>query len=258
MYSLIALIAGIAAKLYDDLEDNELLQKFHNNTLIEFLKGIHYITFTSLSIEEPVFFIIQYLCNIVYQFGNNEAYNKPYEKSLLYSFLLLFVIIDYKKIISICLIDKLIIILSVVCFALEPIFFIYDSKYSEYSFSKIKVRCFLTILYTILHYLSRSGTLKCITAYFVGYLFISFLVQCYSVRIEKLTTDLKEKETKVEKDVETKEEKDVETKETKEVEKEEAKEEVEKLEKEEEKETKEETKEKETKEIKETKEKKEK
>ena len=45
MYSLIALIAGVAAKLYDDLEDNIFLQKFRNNTLMEFLKGIHYILF---------------------------------------------------------------------------------------------------------------------------------------------------------------------------------------------------------------------
>jgi hypothetical protein len=36
MYSLIALLAGAAAKLYDDLEDNNFLQKFRNNTLMEF------------------------------------------------------------------------------------------------------------------------------------------------------------------------------------------------------------------------------
>ena len=61
MYSLIALLGGAAAKIYDDIEDNNLLQKFRNNTLMEFLKGIHYISFMSLSIEEPIFFIISYL-----------------------------------------------------------------------------------------------------------------------------------------------------------------------------------------------------
>ena len=95
MYSLIALLAGVAAKLYDDLEDNAFLQKFRNNTLMEFLKGIHYISFMSLSIEEPIFFLISYLCNLLHSFGSKESYSKPYEKSLLYSFLLLFIIIDY-------------------------------------------------------------------------------------------------------------------------------------------------------------------
>ena len=38
MYPLIALLAGAAAKLYDDLEDNNLLQEFRNNTFMEFLK----------------------------------------------------------------------------------------------------------------------------------------------------------------------------------------------------------------------------
>ena len=50
MSLFIPLLAGVAAKLYDDLEDNNFLQKFRNNTLMEFLKGIHYISFTSLSI----------------------------------------------------------------------------------------------------------------------------------------------------------------------------------------------------------------
>ena len=38
MYLLLALLAGAAAKLYDDIEDNNFLQKFHNNTLMELLK----------------------------------------------------------------------------------------------------------------------------------------------------------------------------------------------------------------------------
>jgi hypothetical protein len=70
MYSLIALLAGATAKLYDDLEDNNLLQKFRNNTLMEFLKGLHYISFITVSIEEPMFFIIQYVTNFFIYFAD--------------------------------------------------------------------------------------------------------------------------------------------------------------------------------------------
>jgi hypothetical protein len=186
MYSLIALLAGAAAKLYDDLEDNNFLQKFRNSTLMEFLKGLHYISFTALSVEEPMFFVLNYLYNILHSFGNKEGYSKPYEHSLLYSFLLLFIIIDYKKITSFCLIDKLIILAGILMSGLEPLVFNFDSKDSEYSFGKMKGRIITMILQIIICYFSISNTTKYITSYIIGYLFISVLVQLYSLRMEKL------------------------------------------------------------------------
>ena len=219
MYSLIALLAGVAAKLYDDLEDNNFLQKFNNNTLMEFLKGIHYITFTAASVEEPFFLIFQYLCNIVYFFGKTEAYSKPYEKSLLYSFLLLFVIIDYKKITSFCLSDKLISIFFFIIFAVEPLIG-FDTT-EEYSFAKMICRLIIMIIQTILCYFIRSNSLKYITAYFIGYLFISVLVQLYSLSMEKL----KEEEVSEAKEEEISEAKEEEVSEEKEEVKEEEKEE---------------------------------
>jgi uncharacterized protein YebE (UPF0316 family) len=207
MYSLIPLLAGVAAKLYDDLEDNNLLQKFRNNTLMEFLKGLHYIAFTTASIKEPMFFIIQYVANFLNQFANKIAWSKPYEQSLLYSALLLFVIIDYKKITYFCLIDKLLTIIFILCLTLEPIVFLFESKDSEYSSSKMKVRGVLVIIYIILYNLSKSNTLKYIMAYAIGYLFISVLVQYYSLKIEKLKIEEeKEKEVKEVKEKEVKEE----------------------------------------------------
>jgi hypothetical protein len=198
MYSLIALLAGAAAKLYDDLEDNHFLQKFHNNTLMEFLKGIHYITFTTASIEEPLFFLFSYLLNILHSFGNKEAYSKPYEQSLLYSFLLLFVIIDYKKITSFCLSDKLISIFYVFTSALEPL--IGPAVKDEYSFAKMIARLINMIIYIILYYFIRSNSLKYITAYFIGYLFISVLVQLYSLSMEKLKEEKEEEKEEVNED----------------------------------------------------------
>ena len=89
---------------------NIVLQKFRKDTFMEFLKGIHYISLTSISIKEPLFFIIFCIAIVLNYFGNREEYSDPYERSLLYSFLLLFFILDYKKITNICLFDKLLLL----------------------------------------------------------------------------------------------------------------------------------------------------
>jgi len=196
MYSLIALLAGAAAKLYDDIEDNNFLQKFHNNTLMEFLKGIHYILFMSLSIEEPLFFLFSYLLNILHSFGNKESYSKPYEHSLLYSFVLLFFIVDYKKITSLCLFDKLLIISGILMAALEPL--IGPAVKDEYSFAKMICRVIVMVFIIILCYFIRSNGLKYAAIELIGYLFISVLVQLYSLRMEKEVKEVKEKEIKEE------------------------------------------------------------
>ena len=183
MYSLLALLAGAVVKLYDDLEDNNLLHKFRNNILMEFLKGLQYVSFTSLSIKEPVFFIIQYVANIVNLIGNKEAWSKPYEHSLFYSYLLFFIIIDYKKITSFCIIDKLLCIIFIVVLFFEPILmkFLYVNKDREYSFTKLIFRCINTVSAIILYFFSKSNTTKFLTAYSIGYMFISVLVQYYSL-----------------------------------------------------------------------------
>ena len=251
MYSLIALLAGAAAKLYDDLEDNNFLQKFRNNTLMEFLKGIHYILFMSLSIEEPLLFIIQYVMNILHSVGNKESFSKPYEHSLLYSFLLLFLIIDYKKLTSLCLFDKLIIIAFILMAVLEPL--IGPAVKDEYSFAKLNARVIVMVFLIIQCYFIRSNGLKYLTIEYIGYIFISVLVQLYSLyllRMEKEEVKEIEEEVKeIEEEVKEIEEEEKEEKEEKEEEKEEKEEEKE--EKEEEKEEKEKEKEEVKKEVKE-------
>jgi hypothetical protein len=160
---------------------------------MEFLKGIHYILFMSLSIEEPLFFLFSYLLNILHSFGNKESYNKPYEHSLLYSFVLLFFIVDYKKITSLCLFDKLLIISGILMAALEPL--IGPAVKDEYSFAKMICRVILMVFQIILCCFIRSNGLKYATIELIGYLFISVLVQLYSLRMEKLKIEF-EKELK--------------------------------------------------------------
>ena len=94
--SFAALLAGVSCKLYDDLHDNEKLAKFKNKTLMEFLNGVHYICFTTVSIDNPFWFIFNYIINVAHHLTNDEAFSKPYEKSLFFSFGLLFFFINYK------------------------------------------------------------------------------------------------------------------------------------------------------------------
>jgi len=97
-YLFVAIFAGIVCKLYDDLEDNYILEKFKNSTFMEYLKGIHYICITALGIQDPLFFIFFYLGNFCNYLSNPLAFNEPYEYSLIFSFLLVVIVLDYNKI----------------------------------------------------------------------------------------------------------------------------------------------------------------
>jgi hypothetical protein len=185
----ISFLGGLTAKLYDDLNDNTILQKFYNNTFMEFLKGLHFISFTTISIEEPLFFIISYIANILNYLGNNDAFNEPYENSLLYSFILLFTIINYKKITTICILDNLLMISMFLSMLMEPIIMYYFFKNSEFSFQKIIMRSFFLINSTIGFLLCKSKAIKYLFSYCIGYLLFSVIVQYYSLMSVK---DVKE------------------------------------------------------------------
>ena len=58
---IFSFIGGFSAKLYDDINDNIYFTDFKKNIfLMELLKGLHYITFTSVGLQDPLFFIIHY------------------------------------------------------------------------------------------------------------------------------------------------------------------------------------------------------
>lgn len=90
-------MGGFVCKLYDDLNDNKCLSVFKNDILMEMLKGLHYISFTLTSLEEPLFFCFHYFANYLHSLNNKKAFNKPYENSVIFSFLLLIFVIDFKK-----------------------------------------------------------------------------------------------------------------------------------------------------------------
>jgi len=181
MSLLISLLGGLSAKAYDDLNDNSLLYKFKNNFIMEYLKGVHFVTFTTISINDPLFFIVSYIANVFNYLGNNDAYSEDYENSLLYSFLLLFVIIDYTKIESNSILDILLLVCMCIAMFIEPIIMRYFLQNCEFSYSKLIARTLLLIFSFICYYIGTSKTVKYLFSYCMGYFIMSMLVQYYSL-----------------------------------------------------------------------------
>jgi hypothetical protein len=184
--SLISLIGGIACKTYDDLYDNPLLQQYRNETVMEFLKGLHYISFTATSLEDPLFGIIFYIGNFIQSYTSSTGFIENYESSLLYSFGFLLLILNYTKITDISLNDKILILLFVLTLMVEPIVIYYVSNDMEYSFTKLYFRLIFGIIQCILVYIySVSTTCKNLSIYGIGYFIVSVMVQVYSLFIHK-------------------------------------------------------------------------
>ena len=191
-----SLLGGLSAKLYDDLYDNNILQKFRNDNFMEFLKGMQFIVNTITSIKEPFFYIIFYTANICNYLSNNDAFNEPYEYSLLYSYFLLLFFLDYKKITNINIFDWLIVICGCLGMFIEPIIMSYFFKNSEFSFPKMIIRGLFLLGSIIGHLFSTSKSIKCLLSYLIGYSLVSTLIQYYSLINDKKCENIKDKNIK--------------------------------------------------------------
>ena len=177
-----AFLGGLSCKLYDDLNDNIVLKKFYNTTFMEYLKGIHYISLVSVSIDDPLFFIIFYIGCFLNHLRDGDAFKEPYEHSLLYSFILLFIILDYTKITNdVGLTD--IIILSMFFFSMfiEKVVMHYFVQDSEFSTSKLIIRMLALICVVLSFLLCKSKSTKHLFTYLTGYVILSILIQYYSL-----------------------------------------------------------------------------
>ena len=177
-----AFLGGLSCKLYDDLNDNIVLKKFYNTTFMEYLKGIHYISLVSVSIDDPLFFIIFYIGCFLNHLRDGDAFKEPYEHSLLYSFILLFIILDYTKITNdVGLTD--IIIFSVFLFSMfiEKVVMHYFVQDSEFSTSKLIIRMLALICVVLSFLLCKSKSTKHLFTYLTGYVILSILIQYYSL-----------------------------------------------------------------------------
>jgi hypothetical protein len=100
IYILLAIFAGGICKIYDDMNDNNLFDYFKINNkdyINEFLKGLHYISFTILALNYPFFYIYYILLLTVNCFFDKKAYSSPYEFSGLLSSYIIILFIDYSK-----------------------------------------------------------------------------------------------------------------------------------------------------------------
>lgn len=187
--------AGAVCKMYDDLVDNPKLQKYKTEFLLELLKGLHYILFTFVSINQPIFFVIYYICNVLYHICDKKSFHNPYEHSLLYSFSTVFFLINYNTLINNCN--------NVKCWYICASFlcFICDSMFckKEYGVFKLMVRVYLLIcnILIILVFSNKDSKIPInVSFYIIGYLFISIMVQSYSLLINSNNNIIKKDKKK--------------------------------------------------------------
>ena len=180
---LIALLSGVVAKLYDDLEDNDRLESFKNPTLLECLKIIEIITLTFLGIEEPMFFITCYFIVLSHFIVDNSCYNNSYEYSLVIIFPIMFLLMDYTKIKLLSFTETFFLVLMAFGVCLEP--YITTSHISEYSLTKLIIRSLGILFFVIIFFICKSIPITIICVYSIGYTLTSALVQIYSLYIYK-------------------------------------------------------------------------
>ena len=156
MIGYCAFIAGLSAKLYDDLVDNELLKEYRSEFRLEYLKGIHYILFTIISLHSSFFWMIQMAFNSVYVYFNRNTYELPYEHSLWYLLPILFLFTP-KITFDISIPDFIIMIAIVLGASFETMF------KKETSIQKMLYRCALIPILIIEIFMSSK------TFYFLLY-----------------------------------------------------------------------------------------
>ena len=176
-----AFFAGVVCKMYDDLVDNPTLQKYKTEFLLELLKGFHYILTAFVSINDPCSFVFMYLGCVLYMCSEKESFNNPYEHSVLYSFLILFALIDYN-----CFrLSKLHELFAMFSIIIISSFYEPNITTQEYSLLKLIIRINIVLGLLTIIYLNWCVLWNNYLMYFLGYFFISVIIQCYSLLHKK-------------------------------------------------------------------------
>ena len=124
-----------------------------------------------------MFFIIHVIIHILHHIFNKHAFNKPYEHSLLYSFLIVFLLIDYTNVTKITINDFYFIIAISWILSIEPMI-----VKKEYSMLKILTRIYIVIIINVF-FSQFSDFIKEIIYFYNGYFLISIICQSYSLFI---------------------------------------------------------------------------
>ena len=130
-----AILGGASAKIYDDIIDNNIPM---NETILESLKGLQWITLSTMSINDFNFTAVMYAFCLFNWFVNPEAFGIPYEHALLIVYPL-FMLWNFPTASSFSFLDGVSIIL-IICIAMfEPILHLFID-YSEGSIEKLLIR----------------------------------------------------------------------------------------------------------------------
>ena len=180
-YELMAFFAGVCCKLGDDLNDNQLLLSFNTPFIIELLKGFHYILFTSVSLDDCLFFYLAYYVNYIHFMFNHEAFSGPYESSLFFTYSILFFIINQSQMfVDFNSYDFMCVLMAFLISGAEH--FICSD---EVSIQKLIFRTGLVVVILATLWVSwiNSKALTYLSCHVIGYATVSSIVQFYSLFI---------------------------------------------------------------------------
>jgi hypothetical protein len=166
----IAFAGGVVNKVYDDLYDNKLTE---NQTILESLKGLHWVALTSL--RDANFIAFLYLFCLANYFVFPASFSEPYELSTLIvsPILLLMNVFSVPPFLDI-------VALGILCssVAIEPSWFPV-----EYSYHKLisRIGCIISSIigFSVLYSFGGSESMQRITMYSLGYFVTSSLFQAY-------------------------------------------------------------------------------
>ena len=195
-FMLLSLFAGIVCKLYDDLNDNDLytmLNMSNKSYINKTLKALHYISFSILSLNYALFYLLFMLVLCINAYFDKDAFSNPYECSGLMSGFLLVFFVNYSQLnvnyydILFCII--LLIGAIIVDFA--------PTVKVEYSINKLYQRAFGVLFFIVVllfnyqrNLLSESIILSIV--YILGYLVTSCIFQYILLSNNKVENEVKE------------------------------------------------------------------
>ena len=169
----VALIAGAAAKLYDDFVDMNIVS---NEYYLKMLETLQCFLLGALSINNFTFTIVIIIINILNYIANNDAYNLPYEWSLLTMYPIL-LLLSFSSRTYLSWFDFYVVVLLLCAMFIEPILVKEDKSPRKFIY---RLSSGIICLIIMIAVPMSSGVLLNV-AYLAGYMFVSSMVQGYFI-----------------------------------------------------------------------------
>ena len=170
----LALLAGSAAKIYDDCVDNKLIT---NEYHIKMLETLQCFLLGGLSVNNFTFSIIASTITICNYIGGKGQYSNPYEFSLIAMYPI-FIILSYSKREYLNLFDWLLFLFLCAVLALEPMLIKEDSSPRKLVMRFLYTAFFISTMPFYYKLLSNGVFLTIL--YILGYAMVSVGFQIYA------------------------------------------------------------------------------